>query len=94
MKDLFSAKRIKSFFITLFSLVITAFIAVVATPEWSAFLVEVKAWAGSLGLSAASVAVIGVFVAEIWKNWLNKRMAKAAGYNKVAAASNMGVDLY
>lgn len=93
MTSLFSSKRIKSFLITVSSLVATAFIAVVATPEWSAFLVEVKAFASHLGLSAATVAVVGVFISEMWKNYLNKRIASKAGYSRVAGAAQ-SEDLY
>lgn len=87
MKDLFSAKRVKSFLISFASLCMTAFIAIIATPEWNAYLVEVKAFATSqLGLSAATVTILGLFISEVWKNILNKRIAKAAGYSRVATA--------
>lgn len=95
MKDLFSSKRVKSFLITLLSLCGTALVAVIATPEWNAYLVEVKAFATTqLGLSGAAVAVIGLFISELWKNILNKRIAAAQGYNRVPTAGVNGAEYY
>ena len=95
MTDLFSSKRVKSFLISFLSLCATALVAIVATPEWNAYLVEVKSFATSqLGLSGALVAVIGLFISELWKNILNKKIAAAQGYNRVPTAGVRGAEYY
>lgn len=71
-------KRVKSFLITATSILGTAFFAVTFMPEWGAFLQLVHDKLASLGIPMAVLAVVGVFISEVWKQILNYRtLAKA-----------------
>lgn len=70
-------KRIKSFLISAASILGTAMVAIVLTPEWATFVTDVYAWLGALGWPASIVAVVGLLVAELWKQYLNHRKMQA-----------------
>jgi len=92
-----TAKRIKSFLITLGSMAITAFSVIVFTPQWADFV----AWAhgafnsvlAGWGVPAAVFILIGAFIAEIWKQILNKIIANREGFHSTLGASRE-LDLY
>lgn len=90
------SKRIKSFLITASSLLGTALLAVVLTPEWATFVQFANDKLVGWGIPAVIVALIGVFVSELWKAFLNKRMASKQGFTSVAnaASSRTSLDLY
>lgn len=88
------SKRIKSFLMTLGSIAATAFIGVVLTPEWGGFLTWIHEQAAAFGVPAAIVAVVGVFISELWKEFINRRkISDAAEDMGVAAVSNHIEDL-
>lgn len=87
------SKRIKSFFITLGSLALTALISVVLTPQWATFIQDVNSFLVSHGAPVSLVVVIGLLIAEMWKAFLNKRMASQNGYALVSTAKR-SLDLY
>lgn len=88
-------KRIKSFLITASSILGTAVLAVVLTPEWATFVQFANDKLAGWGIPAAVVALIGVLVSEIWKAILNKRMASKEGFSSVASARmSAAPDLY
>jgi len=72
-------KRIKSFLITSFSLLGTAFFAVIFTPEFSAFLQLARETLASWGVPVVVIGLIGVFISELWKQILNNRTIKSRG---------------
>jgi len=71
-------KRIKSFLITASSLLGTAFLAVVLTPEWASFLTFAKDKAIGWGIPVVIVSLVGVIIAEVWKQILNNIAIKKA----------------
>ncbi len=81
-------KRIKSFLITASSILGTAFLAVVMTPEWASFLTFAKDKAMGWGIPAVVVALIGVLVSEVWKQILNKITINKAINSGRASLSN------
>lgn len=84
-------KRIKSFLISLASLLGTALIAVTFTPEWAGLVSDAGNYLVQLGVPASLVTVFGLLVAEAWKAFLNKRtIANAKG---IGAGVNT-LDLY
>lgn len=88
-------KRIKSFLITVSSILGTALLAVVLTPEWATFVQFTNAKLSGWGIPAAVIALIGVLVSEVWKSILNKRMASKEGFSSVASARmSTAPDLY
>ena len=86
------SKRIKSFLITATSILGTAFVAITVTPEWVNFVTFVNDKATSLGVPAVVIALVGVFIAEVWKSILNARALKKAESMGVAASRSL--DLY
>lgn len=90
-------KRVKSFLISASSVLLTALVAVVLTPEWGTFIGDVYGWLGSAGVPASLIAVIGLVVAEIWKALINQhKLAQyRESYGPVASLNaNQGPDLY
>lgn len=80
-------KRIKSFLITASSLVGTAFLSVVLTPEWASFLGFANDKLLGWGIPAGVVALVGVLVSEVWKQILNKNIIASAIKEGVASSS-------
>lgn len=86
-----TTKRIKSFLISLSSVAFTALVAVTFTPEWAGLVSDAGNYLASIGVPASAIAVIGLFIAEVWKAILNARtIAKARGIG----AGSAGLDLY
>lgn len=56
----------------------TAFFAIVLTPEWAAFLQAAKDKLAEWGVPMVVLAVIGVFISELWKQILNYRIISKA----------------
>ncbi len=79
-------KRLKSFFITAASLAGTAFFAVVLTPEFSSFLAYARETVSSWGVPSVVIALVGVFVSELWKQYLNYRIVKKMGRDGFAGS--------
>ena len=67
-------KRIKSFLITASSLIGTSFVAILTTPEWANFVLFTNNKLIALGVPTVIVSVIGVFISEVWKGILNKKI--------------------
>lgn len=91
-------KRIKSFLITAVSIFGTAFTTLIFTPQWSDFVnwlgVTSSTYASAHHIPTAIVLVVGVLVAEIWKQILNSYIIRQAGFRSVTAAREQNVDLY
>lgn len=89
-------KRIKSFLIGAVSILGTALVAVVLTPEWATLLQDAYAYLAQIGVPASVIAVLGLIVAEVWKAILNKRIASKSGYSSIASAKagEDALDLY
>lgn len=88
-------KRFKSFLITASSILTTAILATVLTPEWAAFLTLVKEKFTEWGVPLVVIALIGVLVSEIWKGVLNRLTIRK--YENIGAGSNFadrGNELY
>jgi hypothetical protein len=89
------SKRIKSFLITLGSLLIPIIVVVLSSPEWLTFSNDIKGYLSEHGLSTSLIAVIGLVISELWKAFLNSRKAVKFGYyNGVAGAQRDGIDMY
>jgi len=73
MNNIINSKRLKSFFITASSLLGTALLAIVLTPEFSNFLQLARETLASWGIPTVIIALIGVFISELWKAILNAR---------------------
>lgn len=86
-------KRIKSFLITASSIVGTAFLAVVFTPEWASFLHFANEKALGWGVPAVVVALVGVLVSEIWKQILNKITISNAVKEGIARSGDAFTDV-
>lgn len=82
------SKRIQSFLISAGTLFVGAFLVVVVTPEWGQFLVWLKASAANLGVPAAIIGVVGVFLGEIVRALINswKINARARQYGQTAGS--------
>jgi len=90
-------KRIKSFLITASSILGTAFLAVTITPEWANFVTFANDKLLGLGIPAVIVALVGVFISEAWKGFLNKRtLAKIEliGYSAYPLKDELASKLY
>lgn len=93
-----SAKRIKSFFISLGSFAIASLSALVLTPEWADFLT----WAGATGeaallgwgVPAVIVIIIGKFIDEIWRQILNNHIIKENGGDLKSVSAYRSAELY
>lgn len=72
-------KRIKSFLITISSVLLTAFIALTLTSEWAELVLFVNDKLVGLGIPVVVISAIGVFVSEVWKQILNNRTIKQKG---------------
>lgn len=90
-KDMTITKRIKSFLISLSSVFATAFIAVVVTPQWAVFTGDVSNWLGQIGIPASLITVVGLLIAEAWKQYLNSRAINQAS---MLGSGTRGLDLY
>lgn len=70
------SKRIKSFLISLVSVLGTAFATLIFTPQWADFIswlgVTGNNFAASHGIPTAIVLVVGFFIAEVWKQLINQ----------------------
>lgn len=92
------SKRIKSFLMTLASIAVASLGVIIFTPEfsnavsWIAHTSEMTllGW----GVPGVIVIVLGKFVDEVWRNLLNKHIAKTNGYGKIGSAQGAGPDLY
>lgn len=88
-------KRVKSFMISFASVLLTAMIAVVLTPEWGTFVSDVYGWLGSAGVPASLIAVIGLVVAELWKGLINRhKINQYKGGGLAGVSRDRSLDLY
>jgi hypothetical protein len=92
-KTIYMSKRIKSFFITLSSLVGTALLTVVATPQWADFVTWANAKAAGYGIPLVVVALVGVVISEIWKAILNKHTLMKAD-ERIGGRAVVNASLY
>jgi len=89
------SKRIKSFLISLSSILVTALVAIMATPEWTSLVKDAYGWLSSVGVPASVIGVIGLLIAELWKAVLNKRIiSKGSALVKTTRHETLRVDLY
>ncbi len=86
-------KRIKSFLITVSSLIGTALLVVVLSPEWASFVQFANEKLVSWGVPTVLVALLGVFISEVWKQVLNWRTISKSQNLDLASGENP-LDLY
>lgn len=71
----FSLKRLQSTGITVGSYAIAALIATVGSTAWVAFTGDLQGWLAAAGVPISVTAVLGKFIDEFWRAWLNAREA-------------------
>lgn len=78
------------------SMAVTAFFALVLTPEWAGLVTDLTAWLQHIGVPASVIAVVGVLISEIWKQVLNNRKLERVDMEEkmVGAARAEDLDLY
>jgi len=87
------SKRIKSFLITAISVLGTAFLTLVGTPQWAEFVTWANDKAVNAGVPIVLVALGGVFISEVWKAILNRHTLKQAEY-RIGGKAAVNASLY
>lgn len=89
-------KRFKSGLVVFASIMLTAFVAVLPTAEWTTFTEWLRDLAVGAGIPVAVWGLLAAVVSQAWFAFLNYRNAQRAGYGDdvVTAARDGAIDTY
>jgi hypothetical protein len=88
--------RVKSFFITLGSLVAAALGAIAVTNPGAiaAVLTDVQAWLDGFGVWASLSTLVGLLLSEVVRHFVNKRKIAQANKEGLSSSTARSLELY